>query len=57
MTNFERITQSPETLVDYKLDDDGCEWCAYIHTKHCSGDEDICKQGMLYWMNEEVHDE
>lgn len=55
MTNFERITESPEMLACFISEHFGyCGDCpAYTVCIELEDDEAVCADAMLYWLQEE----
>ena len=48
MTNFEKITRSPETLAEIMSRHGNCEYCIYGELEKCNGIK--CKDGVLEWL-------
>ena len=56
MTNFEKITESPEALAEFIIKDAyPCTYCC-LSADNCApcendGDDDLCKSKMKEWLN------
>ena len=53
MTNFEKITESPETLAEELLLIGLCDYCAFKEVEYCSFKNLDCIDGIAKWLNEE----
>ena len=52
MTNFKKITESPETLADMLYGSMSCLLCPV--SKGCTEEHTVCRGRLLNWLKQEV---
>lgn len=59
MTNFERLTTSPEALaqllIDLPLEE--CACCSKCGQCHCYENADSCRRGIIDWLSSEADEQ